>query len=156
MFKKSIAAVIFSFIMILSMGTGAFASEIEVVDGVSYETINETMSPEVQKAIKDINKVNEKIEAEIAKNEEKAAKLYARYEAELEKETDLEKKAELTAKYEEQITKLITKLQEKAEKMTEKGIEKADKAGIETNIVLVEGFFGDRTALIDPIVVVSW
>lgn len=156
MFKKSFAAVIFSFIMVLSMGTGAFASGIKVVDDVPYQGIEPTMTEEVQEALGDINKVNAKIEAEIVKNEEKAAMLYDRYTVELEKETDLEKRAELNAKYEEQITKLITKLQEKTEKMTEKGIEKATKAGIITEIVLVEGFFGDRTAKIDPIVVVSW
>lgn len=156
MFKKSIAAAIFSLLMVLSATTGAFASEVKVVDEVPYQQIEADMTQEVQKAIAEINKVNAKIEAEIAKNEEKAAKLYSQYEAKLEKETDAKKQQQLTEKYEEQITKLIVKLQEKAENMTGKGIEKAEAAGITAEIVYVKGFFGDRYADIDPIVVVSW
>lgn len=156
MFKKSIAAVIFSFIMILSMGTGAFASDISVVDDVPFQNIDDSMTEAEKEAIADVNKVNAKIEAEIAKNQEKADKLYSQYTAKLAKETDVNKQAKLTAKYEEQITKLIVNLQEKAEKMTVKGMDKASAAGLTVKMVYVDVKFGDRTALIDPIIVVAW
>ena len=156
MFKKSIAAVIFSFIMILSMGTGAFASGIPVVDDVPFQNIEDNMTEEEKEAVDDVNKVNEKIEAEIAKNQEKADKLYTQYLEKLAKETDVKKQEKLTAKYEEQITKLITKLQEKAEKMTVKGMDKAVAAGLTVDMVYVDIKFGDRYALIDPIIVVAW
>lgn len=156
MFKKSIAAVIFSFIMILSMGTGAFASEISVVESVPFHSFDDSMTEEQKEAIADVNKVNEKIEAEIAKNQEKADKLYAQYTKKLAKETDVNKQEKLTAKYEEQITKLITKLQEKAENMTVKGMDKAAAAGLKVDMVYVDIKFGDRYALIDPIIVVAW
>lgn len=156
MFKKSITAVIFSFIMILSMGTGAFASEISVVESVPFHNFEDSMTVEEKEAIADVNKVNAKIEAEIAKNQEKADKLYTQYTEKLAKEKDVNKQEKLTAKYEEQITKLITKLQEKAENMTVKGMDRATAAGLTVDMVYVDIQFGDRTALIDPIVVVSW
>ncbi len=62
----------------------------------------------------------------------------------------------MSAKYEEQITKLIVDLQVKAEKMTVKGMEKAAAAGLKVEMAYVDVQFGDRYALIDPIVVVSW
>ncbi|MGM0896364.1 MAG: hypothetical protein ACQEV0_00615 [Bacillota bacterium] len=156
MFKKSFAAVIFSFIMILSMGTGAFAQSETIIETVPHYSIEENMSDEVKAAIEDINRTNTKIEAEIAKNQVKADQLYEEYLSKLGKEADSQKQEELTAKYEKQITKLITDLQVKAEKMTLKGMEKAEAAGIEAEIAFVDVKFGDRTALIDPIIVVSW
>ena len=156
MFKKSIAAVALAFMMILSIGNGAFASEIQVVENVPYQNLDDSMSPELQAAIADVNNVNAQIEAEILKNQEKADKLYTQYTAQSAKETDAKKQAQLAAKYEEQITKLIVDLQVKAEKMTVKGIEKAANAGLEVKMVYVDIKFGDRQALIDPIVVVSW
>lgn len=44
----------------------------------------------------------------------------------------------------------------KAEKMTVKGMEKAAAAGLKVEMAYVDVQFGDRYALIDPIVVVSW
>jgi hypothetical protein len=156
MFKKSIAAVALAFMMILSIGTGAFASEIKIIDEVPSYGYQEGMSVDELEAIEEVNKVNAKIEAEIGKNQEKADKLYTQYTVKLAKETDAKKQAQLTAKYEEQITKLIVDLQVKAEKMTVKGMEKATAAGIKVEMVYVNVQFGDRSALIDPIVVVSW
>lgn len=156
MFKKSIAAVALAFMMILSIGNGAFASEIKIIDQVPSYSYQEGMSVDELQAIEEVNKVNAKIEAEIAKNQEKADKLYAQYTAKLAKETDAKKQAQLTAKYEEQITKLIVDLQVKAEKMTVKGMEKATAAGLEVEMVYVDVQFGDRYALIDPIIVVAW
>ena len=97
-----------------------------------------------------------KIEAEIAKDQEKADELYSQYTSKLAKETDVNKQEKLTAKYEEQITKLIVNLQEKAEKMTVKGMDKAAAAGLTVDMVYVDIKFGDRYALIDPIIVVAW
>ncbi|AUD14850.1 hypothetical protein CW734_15740 [Planococcus sp. MB-3u-03] len=67
MLKKSIAAVTLSFLMILSLANGAFAEELLVVSEVPYYEIEEGMSEEIQAAIKDINSVNARIEAEIVK-----------------------------------------------------------------------------------------
>ncbi|MFC4713366.1 hypothetical protein [Planococcus dechangensis] len=156
MFKKSIAAIALAFMMILSICNGAFASEVKIVDEVPSYSYQEGMSVDVVKAIEEVNKVNAKIEAEIAKNQEKADKLYTQYTAKLAKETDVEKQAQLTAKYEEQITTLIADLQVKAEKMTVKGMAKATAAGLEVEMVYVDVQFGDRSALIDPIIVVAW
>ncbi|MBT2582760.1 DUF3450 domain-containing protein [Planococcus sp. ISL-109] len=156
MFKKSIAAIALSVMMILSFGTGAFAADVTIVSEVPKQEIVSSMSDDVIAAIEDVNKVNVKIEAEIAKNQERADKLYNQYEKKLAKETDAEKQEQLTAKYEKQISDLIFKLQEKAERMTVKGIEKAEAAGLTVDMVYVDIKFGNKNALIDPIVVVSW
>jgi|GEM_PF-2242434 len=156
MFKKSIAAVAFSFLMILSLGTGAFAEELLVVSEVPYYEIEEGMSAEVQAAIKDINSVNAKIEAEIVKNQEKAAELHEEYINQLASEEDEAEQAKLTADYEEEIAQLIKALQKKAEEITLEGIKDATESGIVADIVLVEEDFADKTAKIDPIIVVSW
>lgn len=156
MFKKSIAAVTLSFLMILSLANGAFAEELLVVSEVPYYEIEEGMSEEIQAAIKDINSVNAKIEAEIVKNQEKAAELHEEYVNNLASEEDEAKQAELTANYEEEIAQLIKALQKKAEEITLEGIERATASGVVADIVLVEEDFADKTAKIDPIVVVSW
>lgn len=156
MFKKSIAAVTFSFLMILSLANGAFAEELLVVSEVPYYEIEEGMSAEVQAAITDINSVNAKIEAEIVKNQEKASELHAEYISKLASEEDEAKQAELTANYEEEISQLIKALQKKAEEITLEGIKDATESGIVADIVLVEEDFADKTAKIDPIIVVAW
>ncbi|MDE4085457.1 hypothetical protein PO902_10510 [Planococcus maritimus] len=156
MFKKSIAAITLSFLMILSLANGAFAEELLVVSEVPYYEIEEGMSEEIQAAIKDINSVNAKIEAEIVKNQEKAAELHEEYINNLASEEDEAKQAELTANYEEEIAQLIKALQKKAEEITLEGIKDATKSGIVADIVLVEEDFADKTAKIDPIIVVSW
>ncbi|MDE0582406.1 hypothetical protein ON064_05015 [Planococcus sp. A6] len=156
MFKKSIAAVTFSFLMILSLVPGVSAEELLVVSEVPYYEIEEGMSAEVQEAIREINSVNARIEAEIVKNQEKASELHAEYISKLASEEDEAKQAELTANYEEEISHLIKALQKKAEEITLEGIKDATESGIEADIVLVEEDFADKTAKIDPIVVVSW
>ncbi|AUD14849.1 hypothetical protein CW734_15735 [Planococcus sp. MB-3u-03] len=82
--------------------------------------------------------------------------MHEKYINKLASEEDVAKQAELTADYEEEIAQLIKALQKKAEEITLEGIEKATASGIVADIVLVEEDFADKTAKIDPIIVVSW
>ncbi len=156
MFKKSFAAVIFSFLMVLSLVTPASAQEDDAVQGVPYYDIEAGMSNDIQAAIEDVNKVNAKIEAEIVKTQEKAERVYSDYITKLANEKDAKKQQKLTASYEKEISKMISKLQEKAEKITLAGVQKAEAAGLTVDVILIDVQFGDRTAKVDPIVVVSW
>ncbi|WP_142826795.1 hypothetical protein [Planococcus soli] len=153
MLKKSLIAVLFSLIMALGMGTSVFAeSNNEAID---YEITNE-MTPEVAKAITEVNKTNDKIYAEINKAVDKSEKMYAKYQEQKSKHQDPAKLDKLTKDYEKKSAKLISDLKVKTEKMTLKGIEKAEKAGLDVAIEFVPIEFADRTELIDPIVVIAW
>lgn len=153
MFKKSLIAVLFSLIMALGMGTSVFAESNN--EAMKYEITNE-MTPEIAKAITEVNKTNDKIYAEINKAVDKSEKMYAKYKEQKSKHQDPAKLAKLTEDYKKQSDKLINDLKEKTEKMTLKGIEKAEKAGLEVKIEFVSIEFADRTELIDPILVVGW
>lgn len=153
MFKKSLIAVLFSFIMTLGMGTSVFAESNN--EGVKYEITNE-MTPEIAKAITEVNKTNEKIYEEINKAVDKSEKMHAKYQEQKSKHSGLAKQAQLTKEYEKKSNKLISELKAKTEKMTLKGIEKAEKAGLKVEIVLVPIEFAHGTELIDPILVVGW
>ncbi|ANU09763.1 hypothetical protein A1A1_05502 [Planococcus antarcticus DSM 14505] len=153
MLKKSVIAVLFSVVMALGLGTSVFAESNN--EAVKYDVTNE-MTPEVAKAIAEVNKTNEKIYEEINKAVDKSEKMYAKYQDEKSKHQDVAKQALLTKEYEEKSAKLISELKVKTESMTLKGIEKAEKAGLimEIEWVLIE--FADREELIDPMVVVGW
>lgn len=144
MFRKSLIAVFLSVVFAILAGTTAVAAE------------ERTMSPEIEKALADVEKVNADIYSEVAKAQEKADKMYAKYLADFESEQDTAKQAELTSKYEEKITLLIKELDMKTQEMTRKGVEKATAAGITVEVYWIEYQFGDRKALIDPMHVVGW
>lgn len=153
MFKKSLIAVLFSLIMAMVLGTSAFASS----DFQTVEANNtEEMTPEVAKAIAEVEKTNTKIFAEIEKTVIKYEKLHEKYNEDLIKHQDSAKKAKLTAEYKEKSDKLIIQLKVKTEKMTLKGMEKAEKAGLSVKMYFETVEFSDRTDLIDPILVVGW
>lgn len=153
MFKKSLIAVLFSLIMALGMGTSVFAESNN--EAMKYDITNE-MTPEIAKAITEVNKTNDKIYAEINKAVDKSEKMYAKYEEQKSKHQDPAKLDKLTDDYKKKSDKLIDDLKEKTEKMTFKGIEKAEKAGLRMEIEWVLIKFADREELIDPMVVVGW
>lgn len=153
MLKKSLIAVLFSFIMVLGMGMNVFAESNN--EALKYEVTNE-MTPEIAKAITEVNKTNDKIYDEINKAVEKSEKMYAKYQKDKSKYKDAAKQAKLTKEYEKKSAKLINDLKEKTEKMTLKGIGKAEKSGLIVAIEFVPIEFADRTELIDPIVVIAW
>lgn len=153
MLKKSLIAVLFTFIMAMGLGTGALAESNN--EAVTYEVTNE-MTPEIAKAITEVNKTNDKIYSEINKAVDKSGEMYAKYQEQKSKQQDPAKQAKLTKDYEKKSDKLVSDLKEKTEKMTLNGIEKAEKAGLRVKIELVEIEFADRTELIDPILVVGW
>lgn len=153
MLKKSLIAVLFSFIMALGLGTSVFAENNN--EAVKYEVTNE-MTPEIAKAITEVNKTNEKIYEEINKAVAKSEKMYAKYLQDKSKHQGKAKLAKLTKEYEKKSDKLISDLKVKTEKMTLKGIKKAEKSGLVVEIEFVEINFADRTELIDPILVVGW
>lgn len=144
MLKKSLWAVICAMVFALVMGTsGAFAAET-------------SMSKEIEEALHEVEKVNNKIYDEIEKAQQKSYELYDKYQKDLAKESDAEKKAGITAKYEERITDLISKLDVKTQDITRKGIEKARESGLTVEIEWIPVQFADRVALIDPIRVMNW
>ncbi|MDJ0330103.1 hypothetical protein [Planococcus sp. S3-L1] len=153
MFKKNLIAALFALLLVIGMGTTGFANN--NVQSVEYG-ITEDMTPEIAKAIADVNSTNAKIYVEINKAIDKSEKMYAKYQKDISKQPNLVRQAELTKKYGERSDKLISDLKEQTEKMTLKGIEKAERAGLEVEIELVSITFADRTEKIDPIVVVSW
>lgn len=153
MFKKSLIAVLFSFIMAIVLGTSAFAVDNGEVLKADVAT---EMTPEIASALSEVNKTNDKIYAEIGKAVIESEKMYNKYLEQKAKHANPEKQAKLTADYKKKSDKLIANLKIKTEKMTLKGIEKAEKAGLEVAIEWVPIKFADRTELIDPIVVVSW
>ena len=153
MFKKSLIAVLFSFIMAMVLGTSVFAADNGEVVKVDPAT---EMTPEIASALSEVNKINDKIYAEIDKAVIKSEKMYNKHLEQKAKQTNPEKQAKLNADYQKKSDKLIADLKIKTEKMTLKGIEKAEKAGLKVAIEWVPIEFADRTELIDPIVVVSW
>ncbi|MBT2569893.1 hypothetical protein [Planococcus sp. ISL-110] len=153
MLKKSLVAVLFSFIMALGLGTSVFAENTN--EAVKYDVTNE-MTPEIAEAIAEVNETNEKIYEEINKAVAKSEKMYAKFLEEKSKHQDEAKQAKLTEDYEGKSDKLISNLKVKTEKMTLKGIEKAEKAGLSVEIEWVLIKFADREELIDPMVVVGW
>ena len=153
MLKKSLIAVLFSLIMALGLGTSAFATE--DIHPVKYNNIEE-VTPEIAKALAEVEKTNAKIFAEIEKAVVKYEKMNSKFQEQKSKHKDPVKLAEITEEYESKTNKLITDLKIKTESMTLKGIEKAEKAGLVMKIELVLVKFADREELIDPMVVVGW
>lgn len=143
MFKKSFVAVLVSVLLALMVGTTAFASEA-------------AMSPEIAKALAEVEQVNADIYKEIGKGQEKADKLYDEYLQDASKETDVEKLAALEVKYQVKLTEIISKVDIKTQEMTREGVAKAKQAGLDVEIEWIPVQFADRVALIDPIRVVSW
>ncbi|RNF39680.1 hypothetical protein [Planococcus salinus] len=143
MFKKGVMAFGVSLALILSAGAPGFAAGAET-------------NQEVEKALSGIEKTNNKIDFEIEKNESKADRFYAHYKNKSTLEKNSAKQERLQVKYQQKRDKLIADLRVKAEKMTVKEISKASKAGVETEIYLTPGQFGDVEALIDPIRVIGW
>ncbi|SDG71009.1 hypothetical protein SAMN04487975_101253 [Planococcus glaciei] len=144
MFKKSLIAVMLFVLFVVMAGTPVFAAE------------KAAMSPEIARALADIEQVNNEIYTEIAKAQVKADEIYGKYQADFANEQDAEKQAALTSKYNEKLDKLISKLDEKTQKMTSKGVEKATAAGITVEVEWILCQFADRYALIDPLVVIDW
>ncbi|ALS77514.1 hypothetical protein ACQKDD_05210 [Planococcus kocurii] len=152
MFKKSVIAVLFSLMIAMVLGTSTFAQT--NIQTVKYDS--EEVTPEIAKALAEVEKTNAKIFVEIEKTVIKYEKLYNRYNKDLIKHQNSSKQAKLTADYKKQSDKLISQLKVKTERMTIKGIEKAEKAGLIVEIYLETVEFSDRTELIDPILVVGW
>ncbi|MGK7376806.1 hypothetical protein ACSFXN_03120 [Planococcus sp. 1R117A] len=144
MFKKSLIAAFVAMMVIMMISTSAFASE---------KTI---MTPEIAQAFTDVETVNAKIYSEVAKAQEKAERMYTKYLEDFANEDDVAKQAELTSKYNEKINKLIAKLDSKTQEITRKGAEKATAGGITVEVEWVLFQFGDRSALIDPLIVIGW
>ena len=153
MFKKSLIAVLFSFIMAMVLGTSAFA----VNNGeVLKADVTTEMTPEIASALLEVESTNAKIHTEIDKAVAKSEKMHTKFLEQQAKQTDPTKQAKLKADYDKKYEKLIADLKAKAEKMTLKGIEKAEKAGLVVEIELVEVSFPKGPELIDPILVVGW
>lgn len=153
MFKKSLIAVLFSFIMAMVLGTSVFAADNGEVVKVDAAT---EMTPEIASALSEVNKINDKIYAEIDKAVAKSEKMHTKFLEQQAKQTDPAKQAKLKADYDKKYEKLIADLKTKAEKMTLKGIEKAEKAGLVVEIEFVEVSFPKGPESIDPILVVGW
>ncbi|MGH2316568.1 hypothetical protein ACRC6Q_02315 [Planococcus sp. SE5232] len=153
MFKKSLVAVLFSLIMAMVLGTSAFAAE--DFQPIKYYNAEE-VTPEIAKALIEVEETNAKIFNEIEKAVVKYEKMHDKYNEELIKHQDSAKQAKLTANYEKKSDELISQLKVKTEKMTLKGIEKAEKAGLVVEMYFVDVKFADRTEAIDPILVVGW
>lgn len=153
MFKKSLIAVLFSFIMAIVLGTSAFA----VNNGeVLKADVTTEMTPEIASALSEVESTNAKIHAEIDKAVAKSEKMHTKFLEQQAKQTDPAKQAKLKADYDKKYNELIADLKTKAEKMTLKGIEKAEKAGLIVAIELVEVPFPKGPEWIDPIVVIAW
>lgn len=144
MLKKSLMALMIFMLFAMMAGTSVFAES------------NETPSPEVAKALTDVEKTNDKIYEEIDQAQVKAEEMYAKYTEDFKKETNVEKQQQLTNKYNEKVTDLIAKLDIKTQLMTHQGVEKATQAGVQVDIVWIPVRFADRIAMIDPIIVISW
>ena len=153
MFKKSLIAVLFSFIMAMVLGTSVFAADNGEVVKVD---VAKEMTPEIASALLEVNKTNDKIYAEIEKAVIESEKMYNKYLEQKAKQVNPEKLAKLNADYKKKSDKLIADLKIKTEKMTLKGIEKAEKAGLVVAIEWVPIKFADRIEMIDPIVVIAW
>ena len=153
MLKKSLIAVLFSFIMAMGLGTGVFAET--DIPAVEYDTTKE-MTPEIASVIESIEKANVKIYAEISKVQEKTNKMYSKYLEQLEKAKSEDEKAVLWEKYDTKINETISKLDLKTQSITQKEVEKASKAGVEVEIEWILVQFADREAWIDPMVGVGW
>lgn len=144
MMKKSLAAALLSMVFALILGTtGVFAAEA-------------AMSTDVEKALEEVTKTNDKIYKEIEKAQQESYEIYDTKVRDIEKEEDAKKIEMIESEYEEKITALIFKLDEKTQSMTRKGIEKAEKAGLTVEVEWISVQFADRVAMIDPIKVLSW
>ena len=143
MFKKSFVAVLISVLLAFMVGTTAFAEEA-------------AMSPEIVKALAEVEQVNAEIYKEIEKGQENADRLYDEYLQDASEETDVEKLAALKVKYQEKLTEIISNVDIKTQEMTREGVEEARQAGLNVEIEWIPVQFADRIALIDPIRVVSW
>lgn len=143
MFKKSFVAVLISVLLAFMVGTTAFAEEA-------------AMSPEIVKALAEVEQVNAEIYKEIEKGQENADRLYDEYLQDASEETDVEKLAALAAEYQEKLTEIISKVDVKTQGMTREGVEEARQAGLNVEIEWIPVQFADRLALIDPIRVISW
>ena len=153
MFKKSLIAVLFSLIMAMVLGTSAFASN--DIPAVQYDATKE-MTPEVASVIKDIEKANLKIYAEISKVQEKTNDMYNKYLEQVEKTEDQNQQVILWNKYDKKVDDTISKLDLKTQSITKKEVEKALKAGVEVEVKWILVKFADREAWIDPMVGVGW
>lgn len=153
MFKKSLIAVLFSFIMAMVLGASAFAADNGEV--AKFDAAKET-TPEIVAALLEVESTNAKIYVEIEKAVAKSEKMHTKFFEQQAKQTDPAKQAKLKADYDKKYDKLIADLKTKTEKMTLKGIEKAEKAGLIVAIELVEIPFPEGPEMIDPILVVGW
>ena len=153
MFKKSLVAVLFSLIMAMVLGTSAFAET--NIPPVEYDTTKE-MTPEIASIIKDLEKANVKIYAEIEKVQEKTNKMYSKYLEQVAKAENVEQEAALWKEYDTKVNDTISKLDLKTQNITNKEVGKALKAGVTVEIVWITVQFADREASIDPMVGVGW
>lgn len=153
MFKKSLVAVLFSLIMAMVLGTSAFAET--NIPPVEYDTTKE-MTPEIASIIKDLEKANVKIYAEIEKVQEKTNKMYSKYLEQVAKAENEEQKQVLWEEYDTKINDTISKLDLKTQNITQKEVGKAAKAGASVKVEWILVQFADREAWIDPLVAVGW
>ncbi|TWT06642.1 hypothetical protein FQV26_02200 [Planococcus sp. CPCC 101016] len=153
MFKKSLIAVLFSLIMAMVLGTSAFAQT--DIPPVKYDTSKE-MTPEITKAIENINLVNAEIESEINKAQKSSEEIFAAYQLEVESVESISEKNKLYSVYNKKINTLINDLKATTRELTKNGMKAAREAGINTRPELIRVEFADRFAMIDPMVVVGW
>ncbi|WP_203340080.1 hypothetical protein [Planococcus beijingensis] len=153
MFKKSLIAVLFSFIMAMVLGTSVFAADNGEVVKVDAAT---EMTPEIASVIKDIEKANAKIYAEIAKTQEKTNMMYSKYLEQVKKTDNEKQKVILWEKYDMKVNETISKLDLKTQSITNKEVEKASEAGVKVEVKWILVKFADREALIDPLVAIGW
>ena len=146
MLKKSLVAVLFSFIMAIGLGTSVFAAE-----NVEQET-----TPEINEALAAIEKINSDITAEIKRVQGDAKILFDAYESAAEKVERVSEKNKLHSAYNKEVNALINELKATTREMTKTGMKNAREAGINTRPVLIRVEFEDRFAMIDPILVVGW
>jgi hypothetical protein len=144
MFKKSLSAVMLFVLFVVMAVTPVFAAE------------EAPMSPEIAKALTEVENVNAEIYSEIAKAQQEADHMYDQYRNEYYAAEDAETKAALTAKYDKEVNALIYELDMKTREMTRIGVENATAAGITVEIEWVPVQFPDRVAMIDPMKVIDW
>ena len=153
MFKKSLIAVLFSLIMAMVLGTSAFAAN----DFQTVESTNtEEVSPEIAKALADIELVNNEIEAKIAETQALSVLYFAAYQSKVEGVESISEKNKLYSAYNKKINAKINELKVTTRELTKEGMKAAREAGINTRPNLIRVEFADRFAMIDPMVVVGW
>lgn len=146
MLKKSLIAVLFTFIMAMGLGTGVFAAE----------NVEKEKTPEIIAAIKAIAEVNKNIQTEIERAQTESEALFVAYEKAAANVDHVSEKNKLYSAYNKKVNALINELKATTREMTKTGMKNAREAGVNTRPDLIRVEFADRFAMIDPLVAIGW